>query len=372
MCRSLNISKFNKIKIISITIIILASSCATRSYTTPHSQLIEEAADRGEKVQTLEEQRKKYEQIVSNNKSELNKLIKERGGKSKESEDDYVIGPLDQVEINVFGVPELNTQVRVSQSGFISLPLLGGVQIAGLSESGAEALLKRKLGSYVRSPEVSVSISEFGSKAVSVLGAVQSPGAVNLKKGKNNLLEVVGLAGGINEKAGSYLLFVPGTWQGKKATSANGLTGIEIPLDEVMGSNGQKPLDIPILGGDSVIVPVAGQVVVEGEVEQRGAFELGGRMTLLGALAAAGGVTYSALVDQVEIVRRLPDSEKVVLVFDLEKLAAGQEQNMILKEGDIVRVPSAVGRRFATDIISSIQKMINFGVGSSYQMNPGT
>jgi protein involved in polysaccharide export with SLBB domain len=128
----------------------------------------------------------------------------------------------------------------------------------------------------------------------------------------------------------------------------------------VMGLNGNSPVDVPVRGGDTVVVQPAGQVLVEGEVERRGAYSINDNLTLIGALAAAGGITYGAKLDEVEVVRRL-SKNRISLVYDLTKVRSGEQDNLLLKNGDIVRVPSAEGKRFSQDTFLALQRFIGFG-----------
>jgi len=114
---------------------------------------------------------------------------------------DYQIGPEDLLDIQVFGVSELSRTVRVSSRGFISLPLLGEVKVAGLTSSALENRLAELLAKdYLQNPQVSVFIKEFTSQRVTVGGAVTKPGVYPLK-GRTTLLQAIALAGGLDDKA---------------------------------------------------------------------------------------------------------------------------------------------------------------------------
>jgi len=144
--------------------------------------------------------------------------------------------------------------------------------------------------------------------------------------------------------------------------------GLEIYLEEIMGTGGNIPLEIPVHGGDMIIIPESGRILVEGEVENRGVYELGQRMSLLGALAAAGGITYGAKVDEVEVVREFIPQQKVRLVLDLQKIMTGEEKDIRLRNGDLVRVPSDSSRRLKQDTFEGITRIINFGVGGTVNL----
>ena len=360
---------------------------------------MQEALDRGEEVRTVKEDLELFKESERRNRERLYSLIQARTAGSAEISADYRLGPEDQIELNVFGVEDLNREVRVSQSGFVSLPLVGGVEIGGLTPQQAEAKIKSKLTRYLRSPEVSISVLEFGSQRISVLGAVAEPGDVLLRKGNNSLVKVLSMAGGITSVAGGLVTVIPGevgTSEVESGSDADNDSrdnsskravkqarialegaasdyrdrGIELPLDAVLGTSGVEPINLPLIGGDVVIVPPAGQVQVEGEVESRGSYDISNKMTLLGALAASGGITYGARVDQIEIVRKLHNNDEVVLVYDLQRIESGEQGNPALRNGDVVRVPSSSGRRVAQDVMQSLRQMINFGIGSNYRLNP--
>lgn len=233
----------------------------------------------------------------------------------------------------------MNVTTKVRDSGFISLPLVGAIQATGKSEGTLVNELRARLGSYVRNPQVNVSISEYGSQKVSVMGAVDKPGAYPLKKGANTILQLLGEAGGVNQRAGNYINFVPAEFSGLgNATSAAARarlalsldgdrgakhSGIEIYLDQVLGTGGGIPVEVPVRAGDMIIVPESGKIMVEGEVQKTGSYDLGAQMTLLGALAASGGITLGAKVDEVEIVREVGIEDKARMILDLDEVSSG-------------------------------------------------
>ena len=137
-----------------------------------------------------------------------------------------------------------------------------------------------------------------------------------------------------------------------------------------MGTAGGIPLEIPVRGGDMVIVAESGKVSIEGEVEKPGQYDTGRELTLLSALAAAGGITYSAKIDEVEVVRDLPSGEKGRMIRNLELVARGEQRDVRLRVGDLVRVPSHAGRRLGRDTFESIQGILNFGIGGSVNLVP--
>lgn len=367
---------------VSIAGIALLCACSSRGITKPRSEVLEEAADNGLYLPSVEEDRAAFYGYEDAQRRRLLALVKRRAN-PEFRDTTYRLGPGDELEINVFDVPELNLTAQVRQSGFISLPLLGAVKAEGKTESELANDLRHRLTAFVRNPEISIFITNYSGHRVAVMGAVRQPGSYSLKKGSNSILELLSQAGGVSEKAANLMLFIPADYSG--VTSAGDLesrtqlalasanqdlksSAIEIYLDQVFGTGGGIPLDIPVRGGDMIVVPEAGKVMVEGEVEKPGSYDLGQQFTLLSALAAAGGITYGAKFDEVEIVRDLGLEGKLRLVLDLEKMGTGEEKDVRLKNGDIVRVPSHSGRRMRQDTFDSITKLINFGIGGSVNL----
>lgn len=366
---------------LSVTTLFLGGCGIGKSFTKPRSDVRAEAQQQGIALPTPEEERELFLAYEKHQQERLLKLIRSRAeGPSRDST--YRIGPGDEVEINVFDVPELNVSVRVRESGFMALPLIGSVKAAGLTEPELLDDLTGRLTAFVRHPQVSVFITNYGSQKVAVMGAVRNPGTYPLKKGSNSLLELISEAGGVSDKAGNFVNFIPAELSGVSAGNeveararlalasqeADSLkkSAVEMYLDHVIGTNGGIPLEVPVRGGDMIIVPESGKVTVEGEVEKGGALDLGRQMTLLSALAAAGGITYGAKVDEVEIVRDVGDPDKKArLVIDLERISRGEDRDVRLRNGDIVRVPSDSGRRLTQDTFEGISRILNFGVGGT-------
>ena len=370
--------------LVAVLVSALASGCVSRGITKPRSELLKESDSEASPEVVIQQEREEFYNLEKENQARIVEFLRQRS--SADFRDaTYRIGPGDEVEINVFDVPELNVTAKVRQSGFVSLPLVGAVQAAGVTESDLNDELKKRLSSFVRNPQVNVFLSHYGSQKIAVMGAVNKPGTYSLKKGANSVLELISAAGGVSDKAGNFVNFIPAEFSGVGAANdvearaklalaseemgATRQRGLELYLDQVMGTTGSIPLEIPVRGGDMIVVPEAGKVMVEGEVEKPGSFELGRSMTLLGALAASGGITTSAKIDQVEVVRDRTIDDKLHLVLDLEQIARGELKDVRLRNGDIVRVPSDSGRRLKNDTFESISKIINFGIGGSVPLH---
>ena len=247
---------------------------------------------------------------------------------------DHPVGPEDLLEISVFEIPELNRTVRVSERGTISLPLLGEMEVRGLTTMELEGRLRQELSrKYVKDPQISVFVREYGSKKVSVIGAVGKPGVYEML-GPRTLLQVLSQAGGLTEDAGAELFVIRGR-------DGNGVK-ITIPVEDLMASR-DPTLNVPIQPGDIVSVPLDRQVYVyvDGAVKTPGRIEqLASRpITLLQAIAKAGGTTERANLKGVQILRQNGKEEQTVLEVSLKRVRQGKEPDPPLKDGDIVVVP---------------------------------
>ncbi len=343
------------------------------------STVIKQAESKNLPIRSIEEDNARFNAYQDDQINRLINLIKQRSG-SGSGDASYRIGPGDSIRISVFDVPELNLEMPVRQTGEIELPLVGMVQVVGKSESELLAELTRKLSAFVRNPQVSLSVASYGSQKVAVVGAVSKPGSYPLRKSSNSILELLAEAGGVGDKAGSHILIVPGELSGlgdlnnaeararlalTGTVNPNTQSGIEIPIDKVLGTGGGIPVEIPMRPGDMVVVPEGGKVMIEGEIEKPGPYDVSRQMTLLGALASAGGITYSADIEEVELIRDVGESEPLRFIVDLKQIAYGAQTDIRVRSGDVIRVPTHGSRRLGEDTYKTITGILNFGVGGT-------
>jgi protein involved in polysaccharide export with SLBB domain len=144
--------------------------------------------------------------------------------------------------------------------------------------------------------------------------------------------------------------------------------GVEIEFESLLGSLDQKPLLVPLLPGDTVVIPEAGNYDVDGEVAKPGSFKLATRTSVMSAIAAAGGFSYAASVNQVEVIRDIGGGRKALVTLDLEEVGLRGGRDIRLRNGDIVRVPSEPNRFFRQQIVETINGLFN-GVGVSQRVN---
>jgi polysaccharide export outer membrane protein len=242
-----------------------------------------------------------------------------------------VLGPGDEVEITVYGAPDLSGHTRVSADGNISMPLVGYIRIAGLTSSEAEGAIEGQLrqNNIVNDPQVSVFVKEYSSGGVSVVGEVAKPGSYSTF-GPHRLFDVLQAAGGLTEKAANQAVI-------SHRGSDNSET-VELSKDPAK----MAERNIELQPGDTVVVPAAPIVYVLGEVVKPGGYVLGssGGVTVLRVVAAAGGPTRYASVGGTKMLRRTPNGLQEVPV-PLKNLLRAKAPDMPLEPDDIIFVPNS-------------------------------
>ena len=311
-------------------------------------------------------------------------------GPSKEALTTFQIGPGDVLHVQVADLREFEKlAVRVDGDGKIDLPLIGTLKVAGMNEDQVRQAISDQVSDYVRHPRVHVFVSQYHSRSVAVMGMVAKPGAYSLAGPSDSILDMIGRAGGMKEGAAQRVVFFPietnGDVSGARAlitsdgvcankpynrnesfeeppgckttsphvaaSAARNEALDSLPLDSrVKGSpiviDLTKPafagcLDVPARPGDVVLVPAAGQVGVYGWVEKPGSFDVAPGMTVLGAVSAAGGATFSS---NAEILRTTSDSDRTMIPLDLSSIEHGDERDIPVEAGDLILVrASALG-----------------------------
>lgn len=246
---------------------------------------------------------------------------------------DYRIGPKDLLEIRVIEIPDLNVERRVNDGGILSLPLVGEINVGGLTaievRDRLETVLRER---YVNRANVSVVVKEFANKPVSVLGAVMRPGSLNIS-GRFTLLQAISAAGGLAPNAGKKIFVLRTSDDGRTET-------VEIKTDDLMQRASAK-WNIPIYPSDVVNIPAKTtvSVFVMGEVKSPGEldFDADDRRTLLTALAKAGGLTDRAS-KHITIKRRGEDGRDLEKVVNYNRVLSGKDVDPELLADDVVIV----------------------------------
>ena len=258
----------------------------------------------------------------------------------KREQEEYVIGGRDVLEITVYDEPDLNRKIRVSNSGYMSFPLIGDVKVAGFTAAEIEKIIESRLKQgYLVNPQVSINILEYKSNEVYVLGAVNKPGAYPLM-GETNLLEALSRAGGIATTQEGYLagkeLFVIREESG----SEERVKYIRVNLDRLL-MQGDLSLNIPLKNKDTIYIPQLDSIFVFGEVKTPGSYKLLEKeVTVLEAITMAGGLTKYAAPNRVKVIRYEGGVGQTIKVNVKEITKSGdRSKDVVLKPGDVVVVP---------------------------------
>jgi polysaccharide export outer membrane protein len=207
------------------------------------------------------------------------------------------VGPGDMVRVTVFRNPDLTTEARVTDQGTIFFPLIGEVQVAGLTPQQASKRIADQLskGKFVVGPEVQLSIATVNSRQVSVLGNVAKPGRYPIDSVNRRVSDFVAAAGGM-AAAGSDTVTVVQVRNGQE-------TKTDVDLAQ-MFRNGNLAANLELAPGDTIYVHRAPMIYVYGEVNKAGAYRLEPHMTVMQAIALGGGINPRGTERGVQIHRK--------------------------------------------------------------------
>lgn len=261
-------------------------------------------------------------------------------------DDSYPIGAGDILDIKVFGEPELTRLVEVAEDGTIGFPLLGRIKILGLTVLQVENLVSSSLEKeFLKNPHVSITVQEYHSQKIYVLGAVKQPGYYELT-GSTTLLEILSRAGGVLPEGGKTLIVVRednGTatdFDPEKVDKLNHENTTIIDSYKLL-QEGDTSQNIQLKNQDVVYVPKAREVFVLGEVKKPGPITYTENLTLIRAIGQAGGTTELAAQKRVKLVR-LENGKKETIKYNLDDLMKEDSQDVRLLPDDVIVVPKRI------------------------------
>jgi polysaccharide export outer membrane protein len=282
------------------------------------------------------------------------------------------IGPNDLLAISVYGAPEFSRTVRVSEDGQIRLPMLHDkMTVLGLMPAELETRLAAALESaqMLVDPAVTVSIAEYHSHPISVVGAVRMPLTFQAV-GRTSLVEAITRAQGLADDAGAEILITRTPSKGTAGDQAPGASPrasqgpaqiIErIPVRGLI--DGSDPsLNVMLEGGEEVRVPTMGRVFVVGNVTHPGAFRLdaGASMSVFKALALSEGLAPFA--GKVAYIYRRGGSPAEIPV-ELRKIMDRKSDDVQLLANDIFYIPDNQSRRTALTVV---ERAVGFATGTA-------
>jgi polysaccharide biosynthesis/export protein len=280
----------------------------------------------------------------------------------------YTLGPNDQISFWGIDAEEIvNKQFRVDPEGEVSLPMVGRLRAEGLTIREFEEVLNKRLSAYIREPHIVVTVVEFRSQPVSVVGAVKSPGTYQLQ-GRKTVVEMISLAGGFREDAGNTIKITRELEWGKiplpnaMISPLGNFSVAEVRIKEIMDAKDPQN-NILMMPHDVVTVPRAELVYVIGDVKKAGGFVLSERssMSVLQALSLAEGSERTADTRRAKILRLEPGQEqRKEIAVNLKKILDGTSNDVPLQAGDILFVPGSTAKRVG---VRTLEAAVQIGTG---------
>jgi polysaccharide export outer membrane protein len=243
----------------------------------------------------------------------------------------YIVGPQDVLLITVFDQQDLGGKYTVDADGSVSFPLIGRLQAGGLSLQQVEAALRKALADgFFRNPQVSVTVEQYRSQRVFVVGEVRAPGTYQLS-GDMTLIEALARAGSITQDAAGEAMIV----RSQRAAADGPLlpdqdrTAEVVRVDIKELQSGRLSQNAMLRDGDTIFIPRAELIYVFGQVRNPGAYALQKGTTVLQALSLAGGVTDRGATGRIRIAR----------VVGGKKTEIRTKTEDVVEPGDTIIVP---------------------------------
>jgi polysaccharide export outer membrane protein len=280
----------------------------------------------------------------------------------------YVLGPEDQVNIRVLNADEIDSKpVRIDSEGFLRLPLVGNIRAGGLTVDELEAELVKRLKTYLQDPQVAVSVTEFRSQPVSVIGSVKTPG-VQQVQGRKTLLEMLAMAGGIDAEAGHSIKITrrkeygPIPLSSATADPSGNYMVADVDLASLLDArNPQENIEVRLY--DVITVPRGELVYVMGQVRRPGGFVLRQRETLsaLQALSLAEGLDTAAAPQNARILRTVAGvPQRSEIYIDLRRILQGKATDVPLLPNDVLFIPNSASKKA---IVRGLEAALQIGTG---------
>ena len=305
--------------------------------------------------------------------NEINKALSLSSAQSSGSALDYRIGPDDLLQVTIYNIPEQEARatprtviLRVSQQGAIVAPLAGELKVKGMTIAEVQGQLAKLYSKYIRNPQVGVMVTEYRQR-VSVMGAVQKPGVFELT-GPKTVIDMLGLAGGVTDKAGNQVHVYRQDEKGNRQSMVIDLMVLANNTGALTDGNNTQAVNMPMQAGDVINVPQGGMFFVDGAVGKPGSYPLGRNYTLRQALATAGGVDPELADYTAVTINRRHSAEKMETIsVDLNSIQAGTSTDPQVQPDDVILVPMSGFKYFVKRFVGTIISGVSFGsfVGGS-------
>lgn len=244
------------------------------------------------------------------------------------------LGSGDLLDVSVYNVPELATKTRIGSNGDVYLPLVDYVHVAGLTIDEAQEVIEKRLadGGFVNSPHVTIFVNEYASQNATILGEVLKPGQYTVL-GQPRLFDIISTAGGFTERAA------------RRVTITHRVTDDKpVSLQLARNVNDDPSKNIEIHAGDTIVVQRADVVYVVGDVGRPSGFVMDSdNLTVLKAIALAGGANRTAKLSNTRIIRKGPQGMQETRV-ELNKMLRAKAPDITMQPEDILFVPTNGGK----------------------------
>lgn len=298
----------------------------------------------------------------------------------------YHLGPGDVLEVRIQQLlnphEESLQTVTVDSQGQVYLPVLNHVQASGLTVTQFRQELTQRLGKeFIRNPEVDVKIAQHKSKEVIVLGpSLMHSGPVHMLADSATLLDVIGLAGGIQGEVGPNIEILRGAyrpgmpnsgtyWSNEwKTATTPGYFNRDVVAVSDLFAEGSAQVNPLIYPGDVIKIRPAqeGYVYLSGQVRVPGAKRYYRPLNVMQAISMAGGLSPIAEERECKIVRREPNGQEQVILVDLQKIEDGEHRNLALERNDLISVPINPHKKFWHDVAKLFRTGVRAGVDMTY------
>lgn len=286
----------------------------------------------------------------------------------------YVLGPEDALSIRILDADELGiAPYPIDLKGNIDLPRIGTVKAAGLTVSQLQSTLVERFRDYLQHPTVTISVVEYRSQPVSVLGAVTTPGTLQMR-GRKSLFQVISEAGGLKPEAGNMIKiarqneFGPVPLPGAQPDPTGQFSVAEVSIRSIMDA--QNPAaNISVKPNDIITVPKAQLIYVIGDVNKPGGFPLTERPTIsvLEAVSLAEGLGKAAGSKNAKILRASSSGSRSEIPVDLRRILEGRGSDVALQPEDILFIPNSLSKNVT---VRTIESMIQIGTGVAIYAHP--
>jgi len=258
------------------------------------------------------------------------------------AQESLLIGPGDQLHVQVLDTPELEQHPRVTDSGEIPLVGVGTLKVAGLTPAAAAQKIQDFLISshFMNHPAVTVTIDQYATQSISVLGQVKLPGVFPITAPRS-ILDAIALAGGLTDVADRHV-----TIQRRDRSIKPVTYDLSNDADKAMSDQ------VQVYPGDIVLVPHAAIAYVLGDVNRPSGIVMQNnhsQLTALEAVSLAGGTHSSAVPSHAKLIRRLPDGGYREISMNFSLIQKGKRPDVVLQPDDVIYIPFSYLRNIGSN-----------------------